>query len=195
MASKKVSAPKIATPQIIEPVGINLLPTAGGNAIFRAWRFLFQVFGARATGFEVDEDTNGITINGFMVEEPYDAETIIRDITQRGDKAINPTLELFPSLYWLNGLDPLPYTAAQELTHDLTRFFHGSEGGEGNRSPKYAKDGIALYKNRMGFAVPRGRPRKSVTIRIGELNEDALKDLPQEEITSLRTTLENLQPA
>jgi hypothetical protein len=189
MATKK-KAERIETPQIVQPPLFTVTPSQGGNAIFAAWRFLYQVLGARKERFELGED--GITVVGLTVPEPLDIEQVINDVYRRGDKVVNPKLSLFPGYYFLNGLDPIPYTNPQEMTADLTKIFHGAEGGDGNRSPQYAKDGIAAYKALQGFAAPRGRPRKNVTLRIGELNEDALRQLPAEEVENLKGALANL---
>jgi hypothetical protein len=189
MATRK-RAERIETPQIVAPPLFTVPPSQGGNAIFWAWRFLYNVLGARKERFELGED--GITVVGLTFPEQYDVEQVISDVYRRGDKVVNPKLSLFPGYYFLNGLDPIPYTGPQEMTADLTKIFHGAEGGDGNRSPQYAKDAIAAYKQLQGFAAPRGRPRKNVTLRIGELNEDALRQLPAEEVENLKGALASL---
>lgn len=194
MTARKVKAPIIEVPQIVEPPMLTVTPSQGGNAIFAAWRFLYQVLGARKQHFELGDD--GVTVIGLTFPDSYNVEEVINDVYRRGSAVVNPKLSLFPGYYFLNGFDPLPYVGAGEMTSDLTKIFHGAAGGEGNRSPQYAKDGIANYKALQGFAVPRGRPRLTISIaKIGELDEAALKDVEPAEIEKLRAVLDHMVTA
>lgn len=192
MTARKIKVSTIETPQIIEPPTLTVTPNQGGNAVFASWRFLYHVLGARKDRFEISDD--GVTVVGLTFPTMYNTEQIINDVYRRGDDVVNPKLALFPGYYFLSGFDPIPYTGSDEMTADLTKFFHNAPSSVDGRSPKYAKDAIANYKAVAGFAVPRGRPRKNVTIRIGELNEEALRELPAEEIESLREVLAHMAP-
>jgi hypothetical protein len=183
VTARKIRA--IEVPVIIEEPSRVVSPAQGGNAIFAAWRFLYQVLGARKERFELNDD--GITVVGLTLPDSYNMEEVINDVYRRGDEIINPKLALFPGYYFLNGFDPLPYTNPNEMTADLTKIFHGANG---NKSPQYAKDGIANYKALQGFAARRGRPPKTIAaITIGELNEAALGDVDSTEIEALKETL------
>lgn len=190
MASRK-KVPEAVPEAAPERETLTLGPSEGGNTVFAAWPGLYHLFGARVERFDIED--NGIVAVNLTFNPKYDAKTIINDIYQRGDKVVNSRLELFPGHFQLLGQEPAPFTTADACTSWMTKTFKGAEGGEGNRSPQYAKDAIAEYKTTKGFAVPRGRPRKVIRIsEIGSLNESVLEDVEPQELTKLKETLDRM---
>lgn len=161
-------------------------PDAGGNVIAAGFRGLYNIFGARVERWEVTPE--GITAHGLTFADGFDADTIISDIYRRGDKTVNPRLD-FLSLYpIISGETPAPFTNADQLTAWMVKFMKG-----GSRSPKYVKDANQAYKEAHGFAVHRGRPKKTFTIKeIGHLDAAALEGVDRAEVEALRATLDSL---
>lgn len=159
----------------------------GGNVITAAWRGLYWLFGARASGFEAID--NGITVHGLTFGEGFDADTIINDIFRRGDKTVQPRLNFFETMPTVLGEIPAQFTNADQLTAWMVRYMKG-----GSRSPKYVKDAIQAYKEAHGIAVHRGRPKKIVRItEIGQLDTNALREVPKEEREALMATLSEIE--
>jgi len=189
MASRTRKAPATDVP---EPVSVTETPTnsfspsEGGNAIAMAWRGLYNLFDARFDNVAIDSD--GFTFEGLTVGDSYDLDTIINDVTRRGEKILNPTLNFNEVYPLLMAETPAPFTDAKQITAWMVRHMKG-----GSRSPKYAKDANQTYKEAHGFAIPRGRPRKIFHIKdIASLDEAALKDVSPEEVEKLRHTLDSL---
>lgn len=182
---KSAPVPAPATETVENTYG----PSEGGNAIFAAWRGLYHLFGARMERFDITPE--GIVIVGLTVAPEYDVNTVVDSIVKRGEKTVNPRLDFLELYPQAMGEIPAPFVNAKQLTAWLVKYMKG-----GSRSPKFAKDAIAIYKTANGFAVHRGRPRKVVRIAdIGNLDEAALAEVSEEERAKLRATLDALSTA
>lgn len=166
----------------------NFGPDSGGNIILAAWQGLYHLFGARVERFDVTDE--GVTAVGLTVSDKYDMNTIVQNLLANGSKR---RLNFFPLFFWATGGTPAPFTTSLQLTGWMTTFLKGQ--GEKGRSPKYAKEAIDEFKAANGLAVPRGRPRTTLSAKIaklGELNPEVLQDTDIAELVSLRETLDNL---
>ena len=183
------SRPRRATTAevVIEPVIYG--PDNGGNVILAAWQGLYHLFGARVERFDVTSD--GVFAINPTVSEDYNLDTILHDLTHRGDKVVNRRMDFLPLHFWATGNVPAPFMSSTHLTIWMTQFLKGT--GEKGRSPQYAKDAIRDFKASNGLAVPRGRPRKTFKLtELGALNESALDGIDISELTKFRATLDSV---
>jgi hypothetical protein len=165
-------------------------PDNGSNNVLAAWQGLYHLFGARVERWDVTSD--GVFAIGltFEADKVPNTDTVIRDISYRGDKFVNRTLELLPTYFYLNGQEPEPFEDAGAMTQWMAKFFRGAGEGDTNRSPQYVKDGIAKNKTARGLAARRGRPPKKIEIEsIGSIDESILSQVNHEELARLQATL------
>ena len=149
----------------------------------RAWQGLYHLFGARVERFDVTPE--GVTAINFTMPEK-DANTVLEYIV-RDEKARVP---LFPAYFWLQGEAPAPFSSSAELTIWQTQ---NVVAGDKNRRPKFIKDAIQDYKNSIGIAVPRGRPRKHFKLEIGQIDTSALEASDLQELEKLQETIERVR--
>jgi hypothetical protein len=168
-------------------------PDNGGANIAAAWQGLVHLFDAKVDRWDVTLDgvyAIGLTFDASKVPA---TETVLHDISYRGDKAVNRDLLLVPTYFWMNGETPAEFEDAGEMTAWMAKFFRGAGEGENNRSPQYVKDAISAYKTAKGIASRRGRPPKKIEIEaLGSLNDAMLAQVPDGELEKLRETLERL---
>lgn len=169
---------------------MTLGPNDGGNAVFAAWRGAVNLFGAQVERFDYVPG-EGVVAVGLTFNGGTPAETLIADLSRRGDKVINRRLD-FTELYpYFNGETPEPYLTSDEMTQWMVQFLKGSGDGDGSRSPQYAKDAIASYKAQHNIAAPRGRRRKLIRLdKINDIKVDSLLNVEDDELTQLRNTIE-----
>jgi hypothetical protein len=189
--------PVDATTETVEAtapaVPLNFGPTEGGNNILAAWQGLYWLFGARVEKFEVAPE--GVNIVGFTVDEPYNAEQIVHDLSVREDKIINRRVDLVPSFFYVNGETPAEFADSNSMTQFMAQYFRGAGEVEG-RSPDYVKSAIATFKKGHNLAVKRGRPSKTIKIEaLGNLDESILANIDPTELEKLMATLERVHAA
>jgi hypothetical protein len=170
-------------------------PDNGGRNVVAGWQGLVNLFGAQADSLVVNADgafANGVTFNADSIP---DVETLIHDISYRGDKAVTRDLPLYPTYLWLNGETPAPFEDAGEMTLWMSKFFRGAAGeNESNRSPQYVKDAITAYKTRLGISTRRGRPPTKISIEnLGSIDPLLLAQVPADERAKLEATLARLR--
>jgi hypothetical protein len=165
-------------------------PDTGSNNILAAWQGLYHLFGARVERWDVTKDgvfAIGLTFQSDLVP---DTDTVVRDISYRGDKFVNRTIELYPAYFDVQGIAPEEFEDAGAMTQWMAKFFRGAGEGETNRSPQYVKDGIAKNKTARGLAARRGRPPKKIEIEsIGSIDESVLSQVNHDELARLQATL------
>lgn len=164
-------------------------PEQGSNNVFAAWQGLYHLFGARYDSFEITPE--GVVYTGLRVAEPYNLDTIISDLSNHGGRTIQHRLNFFPNFYWAQGFEPAHFPTSQSLTDWMTQYLKGQ--GVKGRSPQYAKDAITAYKNAIGIAVPRGRPKKPVDL--SNIDETLLAEVDIKEVTRLREAAEAVEAA
>lgn len=125
-----------------------------------------------------------------------DVETVIHDISYKGDKFIARTLELTPAFFYLTGQEPVAFPDAGSMTAWMAKFFRGSGEGDNNRSPQYVKDAIVAYKNRSHMSTRRGRAPKKINIEsLGSLDDSILAQVDAAELSNLQATLARILSA
>ena len=171
-------------------------PETGSNNILAAWQGLYHLLGARVERWDVTADgvfAIGLTFDAALVP---DTDTVIKDISYRGDKFVNRTVELLPAYFDLQGQVPAVFEDAGAMTQWMAKFFRGAGEGETNRSPQYVKDGISKNKSARGLAARRGRPPKKIEIEaIGSIDESVLAQVNHEELERLQATLARILAA
>jgi len=171
-------------------------PETGSNNILAAWQGLYHLLGARVERWDVTADgvfAIGLTFDAALVP---DTDTVIRDISYRGDKFVNRSVELLPAYFDLQGQVPAVFEDAGAMTQWMAKFFRGAGEGETNRSPQYVKDGISKNKTARGLASRRGRPPKKIEIEaIGSIDESVLSQVNHEELERLQATLARILAA
>lgn len=168
-------------------------PDNGAANIAAAWQGLVHLFDAKVNFWDVTNE--GVYAIGltFDAKKVPNTETVLHDISYRGDKAVNRDLLLVPTYFWMKGETPTEFEDAGEMTAWMAKFFRGAGEGENNRSPQYVKDAISAYKTAKGIASRRGRPPKKIEIEaLGSLNDAMLAQVPDGELEKLRETLERL---
>ncbi len=165
----------------------NSFSGAQGSRILRAWQGLYHLFGARVERFDITPD--GVTAVNLTVGESYDAKVIAESLVGT-DEFPFARLDLYPLYFYAQGEAPADFSSSNELTVWLTKNMKGTAKG---RSPKWAKDAIQDYKERIGIAVPRGRPRKNFKIAdIGSIDTDVLDNSDLVELEKLQETIANV---
>jgi len=171
-------------------------PENGSNNILAAWQGLYHLLGARVERWDVTADgvfAIGLTFDAALVP---DTDTVIKDISYRGDKFVNRTVELLPAYFDLQGQVPAVFEDAGAMTQWMAKFFRGAGEGDTNRSPQYVKDGISKNKSARGLAARRGRPPKKIEIEaIGSIDESVLAQVNHEELERLQATLARILAA
>jgi len=171
-------------------------PETGSNNILAAWQGLYHLLGARVERWDVTADgvfAIGLTFDAALVP---DTDTVIKDISYRGDKFVNRSVELLPAYFDLQGQVPAVFEDAGAMTQWMAKFFRGAGEGETNRSPQYVKDGISKNKTARGLASRRGRPPKKIEIEaIGSIDESVLAQVNHEELERLQATLARILAA
>ena len=171
-------------------------PETGSNNILAAWQGLYHLLGARVERWDVTADgvfAIGLTFDAVLVP---DTDTVIKDISYRGDKFVNRSVELLPAYFDLQGQVPAVFEDAGAMTQWMAKFFRGAGEGETNRSPQYVKDGISKNKTARGLASRRGRPPKKIEIEaIGSIDESVLSQVNHEELERLQATLARILAA
>ena len=171
-------------------------PETGSNNILAAWQGLYHLLGARVERWDVTADgvfAIGLTFDAALVP---DTDTVIKDISYRGDKFVNRSVELLPAYFDLQGQVPAVFEDAGAMTQWMAKFFRGAGEGDTNRSPQYVKDGISKNKSARGLAARRGRPPKKIEIEaIGSIDESVLAQVNHEELERLQATLARILAA
>lgn len=171
-------------------------PDKGSQNIAAAWQGLYWLLGARVEDWNITEDgvyAIGLTFDASRVP---DAETVINDLSLRGDKMITRDLPLVPTYFWLKGEEPARFPDPASMTAWMAKFFRGAGDGDSNRSPQYLKDAIQAYKKDQGLVTRRGRPRTKIDIEaLVNVNDDVLAKVSDEEIQKLETTLARIRAA
>lgn len=171
-------------------------PDNGSHNIAAAWQGLVHLFDAQVERFDVSSDgvyAIGLTFDSTKVP---DTDTVIHDISYRGDKFVNRDLPLVPTYFWMNGETPAEFEDAGEMTAWMAKFFRGAGEGDTNRSPQYVKDAISNYKTARGIAARRGRPPKKIDIEaLGSIDESILSQIPEGELAKLEATLARIRAA
>lgn len=168
-------------------------PDNGAHNIAAAWQGLYHLLGAQVERFDVTADgviAVGLTFDSAKVP---DVDTVVHDISYRGDKFVNRDLPLVPTYFWMNGEAPAEFEDAGEMTAWMAKFFRGAGEGDSNRSPQYVKDAISAYKTARGIAARRGRPPKKIDIEtLGSIDDAILNQVPAGELEKLQETLARL---
>lgn len=138
-------------------------------ALLAAWQGVFNFFKGRVNRW-VQTDNGNVIAEGFTVESPFDPETILADISGRERRIHFPT-----ALGYFQGVDPEPYTDANEMTNFMVNFTKGQGEAGSSKTPEYVRTAVAAYKNEIGLANRRGRKRSILRLdNISELSDDAL---------------------
>lgn len=171
-------------------------PDSGAANIAAAWQGLVHLFDAKVDRWDVTSDgvyAIGLTFDNKKVPS---TETVLHDISYRGDKVVNRDLLLVPTYFWMNGEAPAEFEDAGEMTAWMAKFFRGAGEGDTNRSPQYVKDAISAYKTARGIASRRGRPPKKIDIEsLGSIDEAILAQIGSEELAKLEATLARIRAA
>lgn len=149
--------------------------------VIAAWQGLYHAFGARFEGVDVSED--GLVIRGFSTDGQYNPETLIRDVNVK-----NRRVQLFPTILWINGVEPEPFTTPQEMTAWQVNNFKGSVDEGSTRTPKYARDAFSALKASMGIASKRGPKPKTINLKnLDNFDASVLRaaGVPQEDLQKL----------
>lgn len=168
-------------------------PDNGSHNILAAWQGLYHLLGARVERWDVTNDgvfAIGVT---FLTNRIPDVDTVVRDISYRGDKFVTRDLDLVPLYFYVQGQEPAPFEDAGSMTQWMAKFFRGAGEGDNNRSPQYVKDAITAYKTDNGIASRRGRPPKKIDIEnLGSVSEEVLAQVPEDELAKLQATLDRI---
>lgn len=168
----------VADPVRTEPIEVTNSEQA--LSLLAAWRGVFNFFKGQVTSWGLNDDGT-VVAHGFSVEAPYDAETILRDISGR-DRRID-----FPSaLKVFQGGDPDPYTDPSDMQNFMVNFSKGSADTGTSKTPEYVRKAVASYKLEIGLPGRRGRKRSILRLdNINDLDETALSGRTAEEIDKL----------
>lgn len=140
--------------------------------VLAAWQGLYHALGARFESYDITPD--GIVLKGltFAGDAGAAPSTIIGHVNSKGRR-----VPLFPTINYLNGETPAPFTTAQEMTVFGVQNFRGSVEEGSTRVPKYVRDAFNRLKASMGISGRRGPKPRSINLKnLSELNASTLKN-------------------
>lgn len=185
MASKSAASDRSETLNVTDP------KTA--SALAAAWRGVHEFFGGRVQNWEVNPPTEEhpdgtIAAMGFSVYAKYSPEKILADISGRDRR-----LTFQPFASYVAGAEPAPFTDAQDMTNWSVLYLKGSVEEGTSKTPEYARTAIAEYKAAHGLKSRRG-PKLKV-IRLDNINEIDVNDLPQDQLDAILALAQRITPA
>lgn len=136
---------------------IDVMPPES-TGVIAAWQGLYHALGARFDSTTITDD--GLVINGFTVDSAYDPETVIRDVNVKGRR-----VQLFPTIRWINGEAPEPFTDAADMTAWQVGNYRGSVSEGSTRTPEYVRKAFAALKGTMGISNKRGPKPKTINLK------------------------------
>lgn len=152
-----------------EPMDISPAESAG---VLAAWQGLYHAFGARFEGYDIVPE--GIVLKGLSFDGEAGAkpETIIGHVNSKGRR-----VPLFPTINYLNGEAPAPFTTAQEMTVFGVQNFRGTVEDGSTRVPKYVRDAFSRLKAAQGISGRRGpKPRTLNLKNLSSLDAGTLRN-------------------
>jgi hypothetical protein len=138
------------------------------NGLLAAWDGIYHLFGGRVESWDITPE--GIVAQGFSVDSQYNPDTILTDINRRDRRPL-----LFPTILWIQGIEPALFESNQSITTFMVQYFKGSVEEGTSRSPLYVRQAAGAYKERTGTKVKRGPKPK--TLQFKNLNEVSAETL------------------